>query len=292
MRETVRSLLFASPYLPIPRNQSDTDDHFMKIPALIAAIVISTLSPVFAVTQAEIAPAALAGKTLTFTIENGGSPYPTNGTWTGSFGASGTDFTVANITGDTAPVSTTYTAVVDGIFTDISLGKFVEGQPAAILSLYIQDGLQDGVGRYEVFIPGIFGVSLTGTFTVGSSTATGPDIKVTLSNGGKITDGKSTTQFGAVQIRKTGSPKSYVIRNTGKSALTTLGFTIGGTNKKDYILSSPKISKIAPNASVTIRVSFKPKALGKRKAVLHIMSNNQEESSFDINLVGSGVAIK
>ncbi len=165
--------------------------------------------------------------------------------------------------------------------------KFIKGRSTAILSLYTQDG----EGKYEVFIDGVFGVSLNGTFTIGAPPVVkGPEISVR--QGRELTDGKSTTNFGYVRVSKTSKAKVYTIKNTGKSPLKNLGFTVGGKNKADFILSSPKIGDIGPDESVEIRVMFKPKEFGKRKAVLHILSNDKDEKSFDINLAGSGVGIK
>ena len=125
----------------------------MNIPTLVASFAFSTLTTAFAITAAEIAPAALAGKTLTFTIVNGGSPYATNGTWSGAFAASGNEFKVAKISGDTVPITTTFSATASGGFTNVSLAKFVEGKKPATLTLY----LVNGVGNYELFIDDVFG---------------------------------------------------------------------------------------------------------------------------------------
>lgn len=259
----------------------------MKLPSLLAAVVISTAAPLLALTEADIAPAALVGKTLSFTIVNGGSPYATTGTWSGSFAASGNGFSVANITGDTVPISTTYSATVDGIFTDCALPKFIEGQSAATLTLYIQDG----IGKYEVFISDVFGVSLNGEFTIGAPVVKGAEIEMLL---GKkdLVDGKSKTNFGNIRVSKSGKPKTYTIKNTGTSPLRNLGFSVTGKNRADFVLSSPKIGKIAPGASVKFRVIFKPKAFGTRKADLHFKSNDKDEKSFDVKLSGRGVGIK
>ncbi len=97
------------------------NNFIMHLPSFAAALVISSITSAFAITDADIAPAALPGKTLVFTIVNGGDPYATTGTWSGTFAGTGNGFSVANITGDTVPINTTYTATVDGIFTDCAL---------------------------------------------------------------------------------------------------------------------------------------------------------------------------
>ncbi len=254
--------------------------------SLAAALVFSTLVPAFAITEADFTPAALIGKTLTFTIVNGGAPYPTNGTWTGTFAASGNGFTVANVTGDMVPVSTTYSAAIDGMFTDVSLAKFVEGEAPAKISLFILEG----VARYEVVINGVFGVSLNGTFTIGSSVPKGPEIGLLDPKGKAITDNKSKQNFGTVQTGKIGATRKYTLKNTGTAKLSGLAITKSGANKGDFIVTGLGATSLAPGKSTTFKLSFKPASTGVRNAVIKIASNDADESTFDLKVTGSGAA--
>ena len=260
----------------------------MKIPSLAAAFVLVSFTSASAITDADIAPAALVGKTLTFTIVNGGSPYATNGVWSGTFANSGNAFTVANVSGDTVPITTTFSAAVDSGFTNVSLAKFIEGQKPATLTLYTVSG----VGNYEVSIQDLFGVSLNGTFTIGSAPAKGPEIDVRPSKGGALTDGTSKIRFSAVQVSKTGAAKTFIIKNAGSGTLKNLDIIVDGKNKADFLVSTLKKTELADGESTGFTVRFKPAAFGTRKAALHIKSNDKNESSFDIDLSGSGVGIK
>ena len=260
----------------------------MKIPSLAAAIVISSSISAFAITDADIAPAALVGKTLIFTIVNGGSPYATTGTWTGTFASSGNGFSVANVSGDTVPISTTFSAAVDGGFTNVSLAKFIEGQKPATITLYTVSG----VGNYEVSIQDLFGVSLNGTFTIGSAPAQGPEIDVRQSKGGALTDGASKIRFGNVQVTKTGVARKFIIANLGSATLKNLDITLDGKNNADFIVSTLKENQLAGGDSIGFTVKFKPTAFGTRNAVLHIKSNDKNENPFDIDLTGIGTGIK
>ena len=262
----------------------------MKIPSLAAAIVISSAVSAFAITEADITPAALVGKTLTFSIANGGSPYATTGTWTGTFASSGNGFSVANVSGDTVPISTTYSAVANGPATDVALAEFLEGQPAATLTLYFSDG----VPKYEVFINGVF-ANVNGTFTIGSAPAKGPEIEIRLQpEGRELIDGKSTANFGGVLVGKIGGSKIFKVKNSGTSALKDFVITTGGKNKSDFIVGpfAPGPVSIPPGGWVKLKVNFKPKDVGTSKAILHIKSNDKDEASFDIKLTGRGVGIK
>jgi hypothetical protein len=260
----------------------------MKFPSLAAAFVLVSFTSASAITEADITPAALVGKTLTFTIVNGGSPYPTTGTWTGTFAASGNGFSVANISGDTVPISTTYSAATAGTFTDVALAKFIEGQASATLSLFILGGIP----KYEVFISGVFGVSLNGTFTIGSAPVKGPEIDVKGPKNNSLADGDSKTRFGSVQVTKSGTPKRFIIKSVGSAPLKNLDVSIDGRNKSDFIVSTLKENQLADGDSTEFTVKFKPSAFGPRKAVLHIKSNDKNENPFDIDLAGEGVGIK
>lgn len=260
----------------------------MKTPSLAAAFVLVSFASASAITDADITPTALVGKTLTFTIVNGGSPYATNGTWSGTFAASGNGFSVANVSGDTVPVSTTFSAAVDGGFTNVSLAKFIEGRKPATLTLYTVGG----IGNYELSIQDLFGVSLNGTFTIGSAPVKGPEIDVRQAKGGALTDGASTTRFGTVQVTKTGAAEKFMITNTGSSPLRDLAITVDGRNKSDFIVSTLKENQLAGGESTGFTVKFKPGGFGTRKAAIHIKSNDKNEDPFDIGLTGAGVGIK
>ncbi|MEO5917460.1 MAG: choice-of-anchor D domain-containing protein [Luteolibacter sp.] len=260
----------------------------MKLPSLVATLVFSSLASAFAITDADIAPAALVGKTLVFTIVNGGAPYATNGTWSGAFAASGNGFTATKITGDFVNISTTFSAGLNGQYTDVALAELVDGQKPATLTLYTMDG----VGHYEASIQDVFGVSLNGTFTFASTTAKGPEIDVFQPKGSELTDGGGKKNFGTVLVTKTGAAKKFVIKNSGSAPLKNLAITIDGKNKSDFIVSSLKKDQLADGESTEFTVKFKPSAFGTRKAALHISSNDKNENPFDIKLTGNGAGIK
>lgn len=257
----------------------------MKLPALFAAVAFSTVAPLFAITEAEIAPAALAGKTLVFEIVNGGAPFATTGSFSGTFAASGAGFILANVTGDTVPATTTYTAAASGGFTNCQIPGFISGQSDATLTLYVVNG----VGMYEVFISGVFGVSLNGPFTFGAPEVKAAEIDVKQGKSA-LTDGKGKVDFSTVLVTKKGKSrtKTFTITNSGDAPLKNLGFSVSGKNSKEFQVSAPKIGTIPAGGSITIRVIFTPKAIGKRKAVLHIRSNDKDENPFDIRLGGNG----
>lgn len=260
----------------------------MKFPYLVATVVFSTLTSAFAITGADITPAALAGKTLVFDILNGGPPYADKGgSWSMTFSATGTSFTADNITGNTVPVpSTSCTGTSDSSGTTFTLTKFIEGQNAATLFLYTTE---TGGGGYELFIEGVNGVSLNGPFTIGAPPVPkAPEIDVLLSGGKTLADGKYTRNFGTVK-NKASVTRSFTIKNSGTAPLKNISFSVSGKNKSNFTVISPKITKLAPDATLTFKVKFKPTRLGIKNAALHITSSDANESPFDIKLSGTSV---
>lgn len=257
----------------------------MKNSLIPAVLLISSLIPAFAITDAEIAPAALVGKTLAFTIVNGGSPFATTGTWSGAFAATGSGFTATKITGDFTNVSTTYTSGTNGNTTEVALAKFVQGQPSAILILYTSNG----VGNYEVVIGGLMGVSLNGTFTIGTAVVPGPEISLQQPVGTNLTDGSSKKNFGSVKVGQASAAKTFTIKNTGNAKLTGLAISKSGKNAPDFTVTPLAKTTLAPGARMTFKATFKPKTKGAKTAVIKIKSNDKDESVFDISVTGSGV---
>ncbi len=253
----------------------------------LALIVASTLTPVLAITDADLTTAALAGKTLTFTIVNGTSPFATSGTWSGTFAAAGSGFTVANVTGNTVNIASSQTGNMTGVgFAEISLTKFIEGRSSAVLTLNYDAA---GMGGYEVFINGLFGASVNGTFTIGTAVPpAGSEIGIQQPVGTNLTDGTAQKSFGKVKVGKSAAAKIFTIQNSGTAKLTGLTLSKTGANKADFSLTKLPKSSLGPATRTTFKVTFKPTSKGQKTAVIHVTSNDADESSFEINLAGKG----
>lgn len=253
----------------------------MKSIVLPALLLVSSIVSALAITDAEITPTALVGKTLTFTIVNGNSPFATTGTWSGAFAASGNAFTATRITGDFVNISTTFTSALDGGYSVTSLAKIVEGQAPAKLTLYTVSG----VGHYEVSIPNLFGAGQNGTFVFGTPVVTGPEIDVKLGTAA-LTDAVGNNSFGTVKAKKASKPQIVTIKNTGTTKLTGLAVSKSGKNASDFFITKLPKKSLAPGASMTFKTTFKPKAKGTKNAVIKIKSSDKNESPFDINVTG------
>lgn len=127
-----------------------------------------------------------------------------------------------------------------------------------------------------------FDVNLTG---VG---LTAPEIALEQPAGKGLTDAVGRKSFGLVKVGKSGKARIFTIRNKGTAKLTGLAITKNGANAKDFIVTSPVKSTLAPNTSTTFRVTFKPRARGTRNAAIQIRSNDVDENPFDIKLTGTG----
>jgi predicted outer membrane repeat protein len=126
-----------------------------------------------------------------------------------------------------------------------------------------------------------FDINLTGT-------GTAPEIVVQQPAGTNLKDGISFKSFGSVAVKSTVT-KTFTIKNTGTANLTNLAVTKTGKHAKNFTVKRPLKPTLVPGASTTFKVIFKPSSKGSRKAAIHIMSNDVNESPFDITLTGRGV---
>lgn len=251
-----------------------------------ALLFVSLSGAAFAVTDAEITPAALVGKTLIFTIKTAGGAFANTGTWSGTFAASPANgFTVANISGNTVGITTTHSTALNGGFTVVTLPLIVAGSPAATISLYTVAG----VGNYEMNFTPLDAAFQIGTFTIGTAVVEKPEIMVTQPADSELTDGKTTKSFGSVKVGKTGKARKFTITNSGGATLKNLAIKKTGANKSSFVLGDLGSKSLEPGTSTSFKISFKPSAKGTHKAAIQISSNDSNENPFDIKLTGAGV---
>lgn len=112
-----------------------------------------------------------------------------------------------------------------------------------------------------------------------------PDISIEQPSKTVLVDGTSTVNFGTLP----GVPvtKTFVIRNTGAALLKGLVVTGTGANIKDFDISQPLETEINTGESTTFTVTLTPNVAGTRTASIHIASNDPDENTFDINLIGT-----
>jgi hypothetical protein len=115
-----------------------------------------------------------------------------------------------------------------------------------------------------------------------------PEITVEEPSGSGLTDGLSKKSFGTTKIKSKGRSKTFIIRNTGTAVLNGIAARLSSARVKDFILSPPPVSSLAPGESTSFKVTFKPRVKGLRKNSIRIVSNDADENPFDIPLAGMG----
>lgn len=103
-----------------------------------------------------------------------------------------------------------------------------------------------------------------------------------------LTDGESTVNCGKVKPGAK-AKRTLTIRNPGTATLVLSQITRNGKQAKEFKISKLKSKQLAPGASTTFTVTFKPTAKGIRKAGIHLMNNDSDEASFDVQIKGKGV---
>lgn len=90
-------------------------------------------------------------------------------------------------------------------------------------------------------------------------------------------------------VPPTSPVKSTTLTNTGGSALTINGITIGGTNPKDFALvsSTPCGASVAAAGTCDIAVTFKPTSTGARHAIVSI-DDSSSDTPQKVTLSGTG----
>ena len=128
-----------------------------------------------------------------------------------------------------------------------------------------------------------FDIQLSGT----AFTPT-PEIDIQQKTGSSLVDGSSKISFGTGKVGKTGSSKTFTIRNIGTANLSGISLSNSGGSTKDFTLGKPGKTTLTPGTSTTFIVTFKPSAKGVRKTTLRVSSNDANENPFDIPLTGLG----
>ena len=118
---------------------------------------------------------------------------------------------------------------------------------------------------------------------------TAPEISVEQPIDIGLADG-GVNSFGSVA---TGTTRSLVftIRNTGTAALTGLTLTKDGTDAADFTLTTAPVSPVpVAGGTTTFTVTYAPTTVGSKSAAIHIASNDDDESSYDLTLIGAAFA--
>jgi hypothetical protein len=93
--------------------------------------------------------------------------------------------------------------------------------------------------------------------------------------------------FGTVAVGQKSAPQVATFTNTAKFTLTIQSLKITGTNSSDFSETNTCGTSVAPGASCTITVTFKPTETGVRTADVSI-SDGGGGSPQTVALTGTG----
>ncbi|HVB28647.1 MAG TPA: choice-of-anchor D domain-containing protein, partial [Terriglobia bacterium] len=121
---------------------------------------------------------------------------------------------------------------------------------------------------------------------------TGTGIGTTVS----IAPASLSLDFGSEIVGATSAPMTVTVKNTGKANLTFSLIELGGTDMGDFavvasVTPCSTASMVAPGASCTIELTFKPTATGARSGTL-VLDTNTPSSPQSISLTGNGVSLQ
>lgn len=122
---------------------------------------------------------------------------------------------------------------------------------------------------------------------------TPPDISV-MENSAMVPHG-ATRQFGVVATGTGTSVMQLTIQNTGGTELTGISgvtldddLSVVGEHQSQFQLIRPGANSLAPGASATMAVIYKPKTSGRHAAILRIPTNDADTNPFALFLTGQG----
>lgn len=201
-------------------------------------------------------------KVITFTIRNNGTQNLT-GLSLAATGANASDFILG------APAANVLSAGDTATFT-ITLRPGKTGARAALIRIASSDAATP-----------YFRINVTGT-------GTAPEIAVT-DGLTSVKDGGAAINFGTTVAVGSQVVRTFNISNIGTADLVLSSIVVDGANAVEFAAGAPGLTTLAPGAATSLDVTFKPRTFGARAAVLHILSNDADESPFDIKLAATAI---
>jgi Abnormal spindle-like microcephaly-assoc'd, ASPM-SPD-2-Hydin len=139
------------------------------------------------------------------------------------------------------------------------------------------------------FVAGPFFTPQTATLNV-MDNAPGNPQPVTLT--ANVIDPRGTLStgslnFGGQPVNTASAPKTVTLKNTGATALMSIGVSITGADPADFVPGNGCPASLAPNATCTISVVFQPTAKNSRSATLKI-TDNAQIGTLSVQLSGIG----
>jgi hypothetical protein len=92
--------------------------------------------------------------------------------------------------------------------------------------------------------------------------------------------------FAAQKVGTTSAAKTLTLSNYLSSWLSLSGATIGGTNAKDFTMSTSCVSRLAPTSSCSYKITFTPSVSGGESATLSVSDADGTQTA---TLMGTGI---
>lgn len=105
-----------------------------------------------------------------------------------------------------------------------------------------------------------------------------------------LTDNSGIQNFGTTAPSEDSVARAYTVRNAGGGLLTGLEITTSGSHKDDFTVGSLSSTELAAGQTASFTVTYNPLGTGTRTAALQLSSGNGNESTFDINLLATGLS--
>lgn len=115
-----------------------------------------------------------------------------------------------------------------------------------------------------------------------------PEIEVQLRSGNDLKDEDAFIYFSTAKLGEMSTAQTCTIHNSGSATLENLAISKNGSHSSDFTVSGLRTTLLAPGESTEFRIDFSPRGTGIRWAALHITSNDGDEPSFDLVVIGTG----
>jgi hypothetical protein len=139
------------------------------------------------------------------------------------------------------------------------------------------------------FIAGPFYNPQTATLTINDNAAGSPQtVMLTATVIDPVASFNPTSlSFGTVKANSGTATKSVTLTSAGGTALSVTSIAISGANPADFSQTNTCPASMAPKATCSISVTFKPKAKGSLSGSL-VITTNARNSPQSISLSGTG----
>ena len=195
-------------------------------------------------------------------------------------------FTVNPTTG-TAPLDVTFSWNVSDLDGD-SLTCYLDVDNDGTDDYTINDCASNTSQNHTYTNPGNYTAKLTVNDGKGGTDTETVQVRVTAPSP-DISVSPASYDFGTVQVGNA-AEKDFVVSNVGGASLNITEVSITGTNASEFSVSADSCNgtTLTPGENCTVTVAFRPQSAGAKNATLEIVSNDPDEGTVSVALLGTG----